>query len=98
MLTKFCLFLGSLRKLVNQGREDETSIDKTGFAIIGQGLGKTVMKEIDFEDEKKIKDLYYHETIAYSSFPSLPSSHFLPLSCLHDQELNSRPTPYFCQR
>jgi hypothetical protein len=67
-----------LRKSVNQGREDETSIDKTGFAIIGQGLGKTVMKEIDFEDEKKIKEIYYHETIAYNLFSFPPSLSFPP--------------------
>lgn len=50
-----------LRPLVDAGREGETSVDVTGFQIVGAKEGKTVLREEDWADEEKVRGVYYSE-------------------------------------
>ncbi|GAA5930934.1 hypothetical protein JCM1841_003657, partial [Sporobolomyces salmonicolor] len=50
-----------LRALIDAGKSDETSHDKTGFQVPKRELTGTGMRYEDWEDEAKIKEVYYKE-------------------------------------
>ena len=54
-----------LRPLVDAaaGLANGTNTETTGFQVISKEIGKTVMKEADWDHDEIIRSVYYDETI-----------------------------------
>ncbi|GAA5858260.1 hypothetical protein JCM1840_001118 [Sporobolomyces johnsonii] len=50
-----------LRPLIDAGKADETSVDKTGFQVPKRDFTGTSMRYEDWADERKVKEVYYKE-------------------------------------